>query len=153
MKISCACQSENTNQRNTADRRCQPTPILSRYTFRGGRRRTIRRDNDRGRHIFVDLYSTRLLLIVLVLLVMSCTDAILTIALIYRGIAVEANPLMASALSYGILPFTVIKFSITAFALLVLCVFKNVRITRFSLPIAVKIYFGIIIYELYLLMI
>lgn len=153
MSSACTCQPEHADKRDTSDRRMRPTPILSRYTFMGGRRRTIRRGADRGRHIFVDLYSTRLLLIVVALLLLSCADAFLTITLIYTGIAVEANPLMASALSYGILPFTVIKFSITAFALLVLCVFKNVRITRFTLPLAVKIYVGIIIYELYLFMI
>jgi hypothetical protein len=143
---------ENRYQRTLKDRRGTPTPIISKYTVYGGRRKTIRRACDKKTHIFVDLYSTRLLAAVLLLLALSCMDAWLTLALLERGTVVEANPLMAYFLNYGILPFAIFKFVITAIALLVLCVLKNVRITRISLPIAIKIYLAVIIYEIYLYM-
>ncbi len=138
------------DSRDASDRRKCPTPIISRYTVIGGKRHTIRRDEDKKKHLFVDLYSTRLLVVVMLLLGLSCLDAFLTLELIDKGKVVEANPIMAYFLSYGIVPFTVIKFVITASALIVLCVFKNVNITRVGVPLALKIYMAVIAYEIYL---
>lgn len=140
----------NQELRLYSDRRQNPTPLFSKYTFWGGRRRTIRRDKDKEKHLFVDLYSTRLLVAVILLLCLSCLDAFLTLLLIERGIAVEANPIMAHLLGYGIFPFIVIKFIVTALGITVLTLFKNVKITRFSLPFAIKIYAVVILYEIYL---
>ncbi len=136
--------------RNLTDRRRCPTPIFSRFTVWDGKRKTIRRETEKKKHLFVDLYSTRLLIAVLALLCLSCLDAFMTISLIERGNVVEANPLMAFFLDYGILPFTISKFIITASALTVLVLFKNVKITRYTLPVAIKIYIAIVIYEFYL---
>jgi len=141
---------EKRCQRTQKDRRCSPTPAISKYTLCGGRRKTIRRECEKKTHIFVDLYSTRLLAVILFLLALSCIDAWLTLALLEKGAVVEANPFMALFLNYGILPFSLIKFVVTAVALLVLCVLKNVRITRIALPIAINIYLAVIIYEIYI---
>ena len=138
------------NIRNLPDRRVCPTPVFSRYTLFGGQRKTIRRALDKKKHIFVDLYSTRLLVAVLSLLCLSCLDAFLTLSLIETGNVVEGNPVMAYFLDYGIMPFTTAKFIITAIALTVLVIFKNVKITRYTLPLAIKIYIAIVVYELYL---
>jgi len=136
--------------RHLKDRRKHPTPIFSKHTFSGGRRKTVRRTKDKKRHFFVDLYSTRLLIAVVTLMVLSCLDAYLTLVLIGKGKVVEANPVMAYFLDLGILPFTAIKFTITALSLIILCLFKNIRTTRISLPFAIKIYIIIIAYEIYL---
>ena len=141
---------EEICSRNLPDRRCRPTPLFSRFTLWGGRRKTIRRAPEKPAHLFVDLYSARLLFIVATILSLSCIDAYLTLALIEKGNVIEANPIMAALLSYGVFPFTFFKFIVTASALLVLCLFKNARITRISLPVAVKVYFCVIIYEIYL---
>ena len=114
------------------------------------KRKTIRREPEKEKHFFVDLYSTRLFIAVLALICLSCLDAFLTVSLIERGNVVEANPFMSYFLDYGIMPFTLGKFIITASALLVLVLFKNVKITRYTLPVAIKIYIAIVIYELYL---
>jgi hypothetical protein len=135
------------------DRRKCPTPIISRYTFRDGKRKTIRREADKKTNIFVDVYSTRLLIAILSLLILSCLDAFLTLSLIEKGSVVEANPVMAFFLDIGIFHFSLIKFIITAVSLIVLCIFKNVNITRIGLPVALKIYLAVIVYELYLYMI
>ncbi len=145
--------AEKTNIRDKPDRRKCPTPIFSRYTFSGGRRRIIRRRDNKKQHLFVDLYSTRLLIAIIGLLCLSCLDAYMTLELIDKGKVFEANPIMAYFLDFGILPFTTIKFIITATALVILCLFKNVNITRISLPIAIKIYILIIMYEFYLFVI
>ncbi len=143
--------SSNSSQART-DRRKQPTRIISRYTFFGGKRMTVRRTNDKKAHLFVDLYSTRLLAAVILLLLLSSLDAYLTLSLIYKGRVVEANPIMAYFLDYGILPFTFVKIMITSTALIVLCVFKNVNLTRISVPLTIKIYLAVIVYECYLMM-
>ena len=139
--------------RNTADRRRSPTPIVSKYTFHGGRRKTIRRDYDKKNHIFVDLYSTRLFIAVLALLILSCFDAFMTLTLIDRGSVYEANPLMAYFLDQGIMHFTAAKLFITIACLAILCLFKNVRLTRIGLPVAIKIYIMIVAYEFYIFLI
>ena len=141
---------EETCSRNQSDRRRSPTPLFNRYTLWGGRRKTIRRAHEKRSHLFVDLYSARLLFLVAAIISLSCIDAYLTLFLIEKGKVVEANPIMAVLLSYGVVPFTVVKFIVTASALLILCLFKNARITRISLPLALKIYLCVIIYEIYL---
>jgi hypothetical protein len=141
---------EQTDMRSCSDRRKYPTPVISRFTLYGGRRKIVRREADKKKHLFVDLYSTRLLIALLFVLGLSCLDAFLTLELIENGRVVEANPLMAFLLEYGVQPFTIIKFTVTAAALIVLCLFKNVNITRICLPLAIKVYIAVIIYEIYL---
>lgn len=138
---------------NRSDRRRCPTPIISRYTLYGGQRKTARRAEDKIEHIFVDLYSSRLLAIVMSLLVLSCLDAYLTLSLIGTGRVIEANPVMAFFLDYGFVPFTLIKFIITSTCIIILCVLKNVKITRICLPCAINVYVFVVVYELYLFMI
>ncbi|MBC8412761.1 hypothetical protein H8E50_03705 [bacterium] len=141
------------SQREFHDRRINPTPIISRYTFWGGRRKTVRRGEDKRKHVFVDIYSSRLLAAIIIIMCLSCADAFFTLMLIGDGKVVEANPIMAYVLEYGIMTFTLTKFFITASALIILCLFKNVRITRIWFPIAIKIYILVIAYEFYLMMI
>ncbi len=143
-------KSTNISERGSSDRRELPTPVISKYSFIGGKRKHIRRAGNRKEHLFVDLYSTRLLIAVLVLLCLSCLDAYLTLVLISKGKVVEANPVMAYFLNMGVMPFTTIKFSITALSAVIMCLLKNVSITRISLPFAIKIYLLIIAYEFYL---
>ena len=138
------------DMRESPDRRRGPTPIISRYTLWGGRRRKARREGDKKDHIFVDLYSTRLLIAILFLLTMSCLDAFLTLELINKGIVYEANPVMAFLLDKGAFEFSLVKFVITSLSLIVICLLKNVKITRICLPVIIKIYMIVIIYELYL---
>lgn len=132
------------------DRRKCPTPIISKYTFYGGRRKCIRRENEKKVFIYVDLYSTRLLIAIMAILFLNFLDAYLTLELIRNGHAVEANPIMAFILEYGTTPFTVIKFVITAACLIILCLFKNVKVTRMCLPVAIKMYLLVVAYEFYL---
>ena len=138
------------DSRNQSDRRNSPTPVFSRFSVYGGQRKIIRRGYDKGEHLFVDLYSTRLFIAVLALLLLSGFDAYMTLTLIDRGNVYEANPFMAYFLEYGIFHFTAAKLFITISAICILCLFKNVRLTRIGLPIAIKIYVLIIAYEFYL---
>ena len=59
------------DKRSITDRRKRPTPSLSRYTFFGGRRKIIRRQENKRKHNFVDLYSPSLLITLLVVLILT----------------------------------------------------------------------------------
>lgn len=148
------------------DRRKIPTPAISRYTLVGGRRRTLRREYDAGRCLFVDQHSTWLFAALMMLLVLSLADTWLTLILIDKGKAIEANPIMAFYLEHGIVTFITTKFLMTAMFLTIFCLFQNyyvrsfclikrayenVYITRKSLPLVLKLYLLVVVYECYLI--
>jgi hypothetical protein len=83
-----------------------------------GRRSNVRRASDRRRIILLDRYGNAMLAPIVLILVLSITDAVLTLFLLDHG-AVELNPVMAYFLEKGRLSFIVAKYLLTAGALLV----------------------------------
>jgi len=143
---------EETVRRVLSDRRKRPTPLMSRYSFLSGRRKTIRRERDKEKHIFVDLYySNRLLITILVFLTLNLIDSYFTLTLIEENIAAEINPIMNFFLGYGITPFIVAKFFITSVPLIILCLCKNCSLTKILLVFALLFYLLIIFHELNLM--
>ncbi len=140
-----------TTRRSTPDRRKSPTFFISRYSFIGGRRKTIRREEDKKKYVFVDLYSTRLFIVLLMLSALSIVDSYFTLALIQGNLAVEINPVMAFFLDYGDTPFVLSKFLLTTIPLFVLCICKNRPITRVLVVFTVVCYLFIIMHELNLM--
>ena len=130
------------------DRRKQSTSFLSRQTISGGRRRTIRRQGDKRKHIFLDNYGLLLFIILLLLLLLSITDAYLTLALVKAYSATELNPIMAFYLEYGTITFFLQKFLFTSVAIFIFCVFNHFAVVRVSLALAIIIYLGVVQYEL-----
>ena len=150
------------------DRRSTPTPAISRYTFFGGRRKALRRNYDVSKYFFVDQHGTWLFAAFMMLLLLSILDAYLTVVLIDKGRAIEINPVMAFYLEHGIVTFTITKFLMTAMFITIFCLFqnyyvrsyclverayKNVYITRMSLPLVIKFYLLVVIYEFYLFLV
>ena len=140
--------TEKTYRRISPDRRQRPTPFISRYTFLGGQRRAIRRKEDLKKNYFVDIYSTKLLVIILSILILSLFDSCLTLSLIKENLAIEANPIMASYLDFGELSFLAGKFMITTVSVIILCICKNFPFIRFFLASALIVYMAIVAYEL-----
>jgi hypothetical protein len=136
------------DRRVRPDRRKWPTPLLSRYTFVGSRRRTVRRKDDAARHIFVDRYGERLWLVLMLFLVLAVLDAILTLVLVENGLASEANPIMAFYLEHGNLTFFGVKILFTAFALLTFCVCKNRPFIKVTILVLMAAYLAVVIYQL-----
>jgi len=141
-------QGLKEDKRINPDRRKQPTPFISRYTFAGGRRSIIRRKTEKKKYVFVDLYNTRLLVPLLSLMILSMTDACLTIFLIKNGPVIEANPVLAFYLEYGSVPFILVKSLISIMSILLFCMFKNFRIAKIAMTSAIILYFSIIAYEI-----
>jgi hypothetical protein len=130
------------------DRRLKPTPFLSRYALTGGRRKNVRRKHDRRKHIFVDVYDTRLFIAIFALLIMNVLDGFLTLLLINENLIVEANPFMAFCLDYGHVPFFWVKYLLMAFSLFVFCIFRGFRFSNISLGFGIVIYASVLMYEL-----
>jgi hypothetical protein len=130
------------------DRRVKPTPFLSRYTLTGGRRKAPRRNDDMRKHIFVDLYDTRLFIAIFVLLILNVLDGFLTLLLVSENIIVEANPVMAFCLDYGQVPFFWVKYLLMAGSLLIFCIFGGFKLSRISLVCSIMLYTSVLIYQL-----
>jgi hypothetical protein len=139
---------ENSEQRLSSDRRRCPTPLISTYSFRGGQRRAVRRELDRGKHILVDSYSPRLFITLLSLLILSLSDAYLTCILIKEYGYTEVNPVMAFYLESGEMLFIIEKFLFTSLSIFIFCLFNNFTITKISLASSITIYLIVIVYEL-----
>jgi hypothetical protein len=138
---------EKTERRIVADRRLRPTSFMSRYPYSFGRRKGVRREADRKKYIFVDVYSTQLWVALMCLMILSLADTYLTLKVISMGIAVEANPIMAFYLSFGDESFVAMKFFLTAGPLIFFCVCKDSFIAKFSLVSIIMIYVSVVIYE------
>ncbi len=111
------------DQRRTVDRRRRRIPSIG-FLWRGGRRRQVRRTDDRRRISILDHYSQGLLVVILGILFLSLTDAFLTLNLIEHG-ASEINPVMAYFLQKGPYVFTVVKYGFTSLAVIIFVLVKN----------------------------
>jgi hypothetical protein len=140
-----------TDKRNYFDRRKRPTSLLTKYAFLCGKRCGVRRTTDKKKHMFVDLYSPLLFIIILSILLFSFVDIYLTLSLIDKGIIAEANPSMAFHLEKGTLPFIINKFFITSASLIILCMCKEHYIARFGMSFAIIVYLSVITYQFFLM--
>lgn len=131
------------------DRRVQSTPRLSRFSFSGGRRRSVRRDEEREGS-FVDIYSPIALLPVLWVALMNAADSFFTIHHLQAG-GIELNPVAAAMLETGRLGFVLCKATLITMALLVLSMHQNFFLARIGMIAAVTTYTVLVAYHLWLL--
>ncbi len=143
------------DKRTKPDRRQQPTSPWGALPPAGRRMRNRRADEHR-RPYFVDRFSPALLAFILMLLIASLLDAVLTIRLIESG-GGEINPVMNRLLDHGVLPFLLGKYLLTVIGLPVLLIFKNYYLfgTRvrvgYLIPFLVALYAVLIGYQLLLM--
>lgn len=128
------------------DRRRERTPRLSRYSFLGGRRAEVRR-YDEVEGSFLDLYGTRLLLILMWIALMNVGDTFFTLIHLQDG-GRELNPVADLLLLSGRRGFVVWKSLLIGAALVVLCVHKNFYLARLGLWAAAVSYTILIAYHL-----
>lgn len=128
------------------DRRRASTPRLSRFSFWGGRRRSARRAEEQHAS-FVDLYGTRLWLMVLWVALMNIADSFFTLVHLQNG-GIEANPVAAALLETGRSGFVLWKCGLISLALVVLTVHKNFRIARAGLQLSAVVYTALCVYHL-----
>ena len=115
-----------------------------------------RRAGEHRRPYFVDRFSPAMLLVVLMLVLASMVDAILTVRVLQAG-GDEINPVMDHLLNRGILPFVLGKYLLTVAGLPLLLIFKNhylfgtrVRV-GYLIPVIVALYLVLIGYQIVLI--
>ncbi|MDQ3322942.1 MAG: DUF5658 family protein [Acidobacteriota bacterium] len=74
---------------------------------------------------------------------MNFLDAVLTLFWVHNDFAAEGNQLMASLLDVGDLPFLAVKIGIGALAAFVVWRWKNLRVAKYSLTLALTIYVSV----------
>ncbi|MFT7670904.1 MAG: hypothetical protein ACI8X5_003617 [Planctomycetota bacterium] len=131
------------------DRREEGTPRFSRFTLKGGRRRSIRRDEEREGS-FVDVYKPSILILLLWVGLMNAADSAFTIYHLQVG-GIELNPIAAMLLETGRLGFVFGKAGMITLALLVLCLHKNFYLARWGLFASVATYTTLVCYHIWLL--
>jgi hypothetical protein len=141
--------------RTQPDRRQSPTSVWGSFPPAGRRMRQRRADEHR-RAYFVDRFPPMLFAFLLMLLLASIVDGLLTLRLIEAG-GEEVNPLMARLLNFGVFPFLLGKYLLTAVGLPLLVIFKNHYVfgTRirvgYLIPGLVALYAILICYQLVLM--
>ena len=141
---------ENLDKRIENDRRQQPTPGLSRYTFLG-RRKSFRRKMDQQRGGYVDRYSSTMLLLLILIIGLNVLDALFTLMILdLRGW--EANPVVRSVIDLYGTKFWVWKFCIVSVALVLLCIHSRFRLVK-ELIIAIGcLYIMVVAYQVFVLL-
>ncbi|MGB6452331.1 MAG: DUF5658 family protein [Steroidobacteraceae bacterium] len=140
-------------RRRGADRRRRTLRSLLTGNF-NPRRRGPRRVRD-GSLSSTDWHEPQWLAVALAILLLSVTDAVLTLTLVQHG-ALEANPLMAVFLSAGPDLFVAFKLAMTAGGVVLLTLVAKVRAFG-RLPVSVVLYTvlaayaALIAYEVWLL--
>jgi hypothetical protein len=139
----------SSSERRGPDRRTRPTPILSRYTFFGGRRAGDRRGVARDGQ-YVDRYPTGLAVALVAIGLLCAVDAVFTLLYMQKG-GDEANPVMKALIdAAGPRNFLVLKCVITNLGLVVLCLHKNFRFVRPVIGALLFVYSALFGYHLYL---
>ena len=139
------------------DRRRRTFPPM-RYLIAGGRRRKVRRWEDRQRVVILDRYSPRLFGCIVGILILSLLDAVLTLYLIEHG-STELNPVMDYFLKKGPLLFTVAKYALTSLGVVIFLMVANSVVPRTNFhakklfPYALIAFGVVIVWELVLVFI
>lgn len=128
--IEMVKEAENhfVERRSGKDRRTKRFGDI-RWFLKTGRRRQVRRHADRRKLHMLDHYPPKLFWVLIVVLILSVIDALLTLWLIDNG-AVEINPVMAFYIGLGPGIFMATKYMITV-AVVTIGVLMNYAYVRF----------------------
>ncbi|MEJ5357347.1 MAG: DUF5658 family protein [Desulfobacterales bacterium] len=125
--------------------------------LRGGRRRALRRAEDRRRLTLLDHYPSRTFAAALGVVALSLLDAALTLYLVEHG-AWEMNPVMAHFLGRSPLAFVVAKYCFTVVAVAIFVLVSPVVLpgsgirARHFLRGALVLFAAVIVWEIVLLL-
>ena len=138
-------------RRRQSDRRRRPTPMWSRYVLFGGRRRTIRRGEERE-GAFVDVHGPRVLLVALAIVALNLLDAWFTLLFLSHG-GQELNPMVQLVLDLGghPWPFLLLKTVGIGCACAFLVITKHFRPARWGMAAVLIGYAVLLCWHLYLL--
>ena len=136
-------------KRSVKDRRKQPTPLFSRYTF-WGRRKILRRREDQEKGGYVDRYSPRLLFFLILIVGLNVLDSFFTLIILECG-GWEMNPIARSAIEVYGEKFWVWKFILVSMNSILLCLHSRFRHVHKIIPGITLLFLGVILYQIILL--
>lgn len=143
------------DRRTGADRRAD-TRFTFKSLFNNGKREEIRRHEDKQRIFIADRYSSTIFAGIVVILLFTIFDGLLTLILLAHG-AKEINPLMAFLLEIEPKIFMIVKYLLTCASLFAFLIFRNFFLHRLRIysrtlfPIVIGAFATVIVWELYLL--
>ena len=145
-----------TENRDGPDRRKRQIPPLK-YILFGGRRKNIRRDEDKDKFIILDDHGLGIFAVAIIILAFSALDGLFTLYLIGSG-AKEINPLMSPLIDLNPRFYLAVKCIVTTIGIIILIVLRNyksrllgMRISRL-LTAAAIVFFGIVAYQVYMVL-
>lgn len=147
-QTSAAASSAGQMAPRGPDRRKRATPMISRHTFFGGRRRAGRRDGE-VENVYVDVYSPLLTALLFVFFALTVADSVLTLVYLGKG-GRELNPIAQWMIDQGAVFFVVFKGVLSGLCLLFVLLHKNFKPARWALGIGFGFYFLLGIYHLVL---
>jgi hypothetical protein len=110
-------------KRSGKDRRTHRFPKLK-YLIFAGKRAGVRREEDWDGTFYFDRYSSNIFGAIVLILLLSVLDALLTLYLIDKG-STELNPVMSYFLKYGPFVFMGAKYFLTCMGVVILLLFRN----------------------------
>jgi hypothetical protein len=129
-------------QRSTGERRTRTLHALLQANWTP-RRRGARRKSDTG-FAAIDWHDSRWLAVAMLIVILSCVDAFLTVTLLANG-AYEANPVMAALLDGSPHAFALAKVGLTSLGVVLLT--AVVRARAFGrMPVGVVLYTALLGY-------
>jgi hypothetical protein len=139
---ACTAAAPGASDRRGTDRRREGWRALLHGCF-NPRRRGPRRDAELA-FSAVDWHHPKWLAVAMLIVVFSCTDALLTLMLMDRG-AVEANPLMAPLVGGSAVAFALIKIGLTTGGVVLLTQLSRLRAFG-RLPVGALLYVVVALY-------
>lgn len=138
-----------SERRVLTDRRYCATKPLSFYTLRGRRRKSRR--VEECHNYYVDRYSLRYLVLIVAILTLCFLDAYFTVLLLQLG-GIELNPFMLYFIRKDVVLSMVVKYVMTASALIFILIHKNFRVfgglkVRNLLYVILVLYSGLVLFE------
>jgi hypothetical protein len=130
------------------DRRAAPTPMLSRYTFLGGRRRSGRRDGE-VEDQFIDVYNPAIVYLLILFFALTVIDSVSTLVYLGKG-GREMNPVAQWMIDRGPTFFIMTKGVLSAACLMFVMLHKNFKAARIALGLGFGFYFLLGVYHLML---
>jgi uncharacterized protein DUF5658 len=130
------------------DRRAQPTPAVSRYSFWGGQRRG-KAYSEGGERTYVDLYSHKVWIALSFFLMLNLLDAHFTLIYLQRG-GSEGNPVAQSLLNAGVPFFITAKNLGIGFGVVLFCLLKNFPNARRGIMLVLTFYSVLTVYHILL---
>jgi hypothetical protein len=155
MKLKSPAKSET--KWTTPTNRRQDKGVSGNRFLLFGRRKEIRRFDDyRQTSYSPDHYSLRVFSVIISIILLSITDAVLTLYLIRHG-ASEINPIMEHFLKFGPLPFLAAKYLLTTASVVLLLKYKNAHVfgtkirAKYLFVIILLIYISVVLWEMFLI--